>query len=131
MHMDFQRVSSKQKIHMHAPVHFINEDIAPGVKAGGIISHSMKEIEINCLPADLPEFIEVDMAKLELDQSIHLSEVKAPKGVEFVAIAHGEDPSLASIHMPKVAPEPEAEETEAEAEVSEAAATAEEKTEEK
>ena len=67
----------------------------------------MKEIEINCLPTDLPEFIEVDIAKLELDQSIHLSEIKAPKGVEFVAIAHGEDPSLASIHMPKVAPEPE------------------------
>lgn len=101
LHMDFQRVSSKQKLHMHIPFHFINEDKAPGVKEGGVISHSMKEVEIVCLPADLPEYIEIDMANLALNENIHLSEVKAPKGVEFVAIQHGDDPAVASIHMPK------------------------------
>ncbi|MAZ40056.1 MAG: 50S ribosomal protein L25/general stress protein Ctc [Legionellales bacterium] len=135
MHIDFQRVSNKQKLHMHAPIHFINEDIAPGVKAGGIVEHSMKEIEISCLPADLPEYIEVDIATLELDESIHLSQIKAPKGVEFLAITHGEDPSLAAIHMPKAPSEPEVEETDVEAdkaiEASDEASTTEENTEDK
>lgn len=105
LHMDFQRVSSKQKLHMHVPIHFINEELAPGVKEGGVFSHSMKEVEIVCLPADLPEYIEVDMGNLELNQNVHLSDVKAPKGVEFVAIEHDEDPAIASIHMPKVVEE--------------------------
>lgn len=105
LHMDFQRVSSKQKLHMNVPIHFINEEVAPGVKDGGVFSHSMKEVEIVCFPADLPEYIEVDMGALELNENVHLSDVKAPKGVEFVAIEHDENPAIASIHLPKVVEE--------------------------
>ena len=122
MHMDFQRVSNTQKLHMHIPVHFVNEEKAPGVTQGGIIAHSMKELEVVCLPADLPEFLEVDMGAIELNQSVHLSEIKAPKGVEFVAVLHGDDPTLASIHMPKEEIEEEPVVEEAEGEEAEAAA---------
>ncbi len=101
MHMDLQRVSANEKLRLHAPLHFINEDTAPGVKAGGLVAHSQTEIEISCLPKDLPEFIEVDLAELELDASIHLSEIKLPAGVEAVELMHGEghDPSIVSIHL--------------------------------
>jgi len=116
IHMDFLRVSSKQKIHMNVPIHFLNEEESPGVDDGGVVSHSMKEIEVICLPSDLPEYIEVDIGKLNLDESIHLSDIKAPQGVEFVAISHGEDPDIASVHMPKIIEEPTEEEVEEEAE---------------
>lgn len=114
MHMDFQRISANEKLHMRVPIHFLNEEKAPGVKAGGIVSHSMKDIEVSCLPADLPEFIAVDMANVELDGSVHLSEITAPKGVEFVI--HGEDHTVAAIHLPRVVVEEEPVSTEATAE---------------
>lgn len=109
LHMDFQRISMKDKITMQVPLHFMGEDVAPGVKqGGGIISHLETSVEISCLPADLPEFIEVDVSKLELDNSIHLSDIKAGKGVEFVALSHENDLPVVSIHLPRAAKEEEA-----------------------
>lgn len=123
LHVDFQRVSKNVAIHVNVPLHFVNEDDAVGVKQqGGVISHSQTDVEISCLPADLPEFIEVDMTEVELDQIVHLSDLKLPKGVEILALTHGEDHDLpvAAIHTPKkvveeepvaeAAPEGEAEE---------------------
>jgi large subunit ribosomal protein L25 len=97
-HIDFQRVSTTEKIHVKVPFHFINQDVAPGVKlAGGIVAHIHTEADVSCLAKDLPEFIEVDVANLEMGHSIHLSEIKLPKGVEFVQLAHGDDAAVASI----------------------------------
>jgi large subunit ribosomal protein L25 len=97
-HIDFQRVSANEKIHVKVPFHFLNEDSAPGVKlGGGIVAHIMTEAEVSCLPKDLPEFIEVNVGALELGDSVHLSQVNLPKGVEFVALAHGNDAAVAAI----------------------------------
>ena len=97
-HIDFQRVSATEKIHVKVPFHFINADIAPGVKTGGgIVAHIQTEADVSCLAKDLPEFIEVDVAKLEMGHSVHLSQIKLPKGVEFVQLAHGDDAAIASI----------------------------------
>ena len=111
MHADFVRVVAGQKLTAIVPVHFVGEE-AP-VKKGGEISHVLNEIEVTCLPKDLPEFIEVDMSALEIGAIVHLSDLKAPKGVEFVALAHGDDKAVANVHAPRVAPE-EAEEGAAE-----------------
>ncbi|NIO40672.1 MAG: 50S ribosomal protein L25, partial [Burkholderiales bacterium] len=82
LHIDFQRVDAKQKIHMRVPLHFINEDSSPGVKVGGgVVNHVMTEIEVICLPADLPGYLDVDLGALELGDSVHLSEVQLPTGV--------------------------------------------------
>jgi len=110
-HMDFLRVDESQALHVHVPLHFINEDIAPGVKQGGNVSHLMTDIEISCLPKDLPEFIEVDLANLELGNSIHLSEVVLGEGLTILALIHGEthDLPVASINMPRGAQEDEEE----------------------
>lgn len=102
LHLDFQRVSQKEKIHVKVPLHFINADIAPGVKlTGGTVTHILNEVEVSCLPKDLPEFIEVDLAQLASGHSIHLSELKAPGGVEFVDLAHGDDKPVATILAPR------------------------------
>jgi large subunit ribosomal protein L25 len=101
-HIDFQRIDAKKLITMHVPLHFENEATCPGVKAGGNISHLMSDLEIKCLPKDLPEFIEVDLANLELDQVIHLSEIKLPKGVEITIEAKENNASVATVHMPRV-----------------------------
>ncbi|WP_419708578.1 50S ribosomal protein L25/general stress protein Ctc [Pseudomonas sp. NFX224] len=103
MHADFVRVVAGQKLTAIVPVHFINEE-AP-TKKGGEISHVTSEIEVSCLPKDLPEFIEVDLANAAIGSIIHLSDLKAPKGVEFVALAHGDDKAVANVHAPRVAPE--------------------------
>ncbi|MNZ60007.1 50S ribosomal protein L25 [compost metagenome] len=103
MHADFVRVVAGQKLTAIVPVHFINEE-AP-VKKGGEISHVVAEIEVSCEAKDLPEFIEVDLANAEIGTIIHLSDLKAPKGVEFVALAHGDDKAVANVHAPRVAPE--------------------------
>ncbi|MNF96621.1 50S ribosomal protein L25 [compost metagenome] len=107
LHADFVRVVAGQKLTAIVPVHFINEE-AP-VKKGGEISHVVGEIEVSCEGKDLPEFIEVDLANAEIGSIIHLSDLKAPKGVEFVALAHGNDLAVANVHAPKVAPEAAAE----------------------
>jgi large subunit ribosomal protein L25 len=97
-HIDFQRVSATEKIHVKVPFHFINAEIAPGVKTGGgIVAHILTEADVSCLAKDLPEFIEVDLAKLEMGHSIHLSEIKLAKGVSFVQLAHNDDAAIASI----------------------------------
>ena len=97
-HIDFQRVSATEKIHVKVPFHYINADIAPGVKlGGGIVAHILTEAEVSCLPKDLPEFVEVDLASLEMGNSVHLSQVTLAKGVEFVALAHGNDAAVAAI----------------------------------
>ena len=106
MHADFVRVVAGQKLTAIVPVHFVGEE-AP-VKKGGEISHVVAEIEVTCLPKDLPEFIEVDLANAEVGTIIHLSDLKAPKGVEFVALAHGDDKAVANVHAPRVAPEADA-----------------------
>ena len=103
MHADFVRVVAGQKLTAKVPVHFINEE-AP-VKKGGEISHVVNEIEVSCEAKDLPEFIEVDLANAEVGSIVHLSDLKAPKGVEFVALAHGDDKAIANVHAPRVAPE--------------------------
>lgn len=103
-HMDFQRIKAGEKITMSVPLHFLNEDTAPGVKmGGGSISHLATEVEIRCLPKDLPEFIEVDMGAVELDQTIHLSDLKVAKGIELTALGHGDDAAVANIHEIKAA----------------------------
>lgn len=97
-HIDFQRVSATEKIHVKVPFHFVNAEIAPGVKlGGGIVAHINTEADVSCLAKDLPEFVEVDLTNLEMGHSIHLSEIKLPKGVEFVQLAHGNDLAVASI----------------------------------
>lgn len=97
-HIDFQRVSTTEKIHVKVPFHFINADVAPGVKlGGGIVAHIATEADVSCLAKDLPEFIEVDLAGLEMGHSVHLSQIKLPKGVEFVQLAHGNDAAVAAI----------------------------------
>lgn len=109
MHIDFQRVDAKKKIHMKVPLHFINADIAPGVKTGGgIISHVLNELEVSCLPGDLPAHIEVDLAKLDLGHSIHVSDIKLPKGVEIAGHHHASD-AVATVQVPRGAVEAAAE----------------------
>ncbi|MDP2805276.1 MAG: 50S ribosomal protein L25/general stress protein Ctc [Gallionellaceae bacterium] len=101
LHIDFQRVDAKKKIHMKVPLHFINADIAPGVKTGGgIISHVLNELAIACLPADLPKAIEVDLATLNLGHSIHVSDVTLPKGVEIAGHHHASD-AVATVQVPR------------------------------
>jgi large subunit ribosomal protein L25 len=105
MHVDFQRVDATHKIHMKVPLHFINAELAPGVKLqGGIASHTMNDLDVECLPADLPEFIEVDLKDLQAGKSLHVSELAMPKGVTPV-MHRGEDPVVASIVVPRGATE--------------------------
>jgi large subunit ribosomal protein L25 len=102
LHVDFQRVAADKKIHMSVPLHFVNMEISPGVKvAGGIVEYVMKELEISCLPKDLPEFIQVDLASLQAGHSLHLSHVALPSGVEAI-VPKGEDPTVATVVIPKV-----------------------------
>lgn len=115
-HIDFQRVSATEKIHVKVPFHFINAEIAPGVKIGaGVVTHIQTEADVSCLAKDLPEFVEIDLANMEVGQSIHLSEIKLPKGVEFVQLAHGADAAVVNLSKPRVAAAEEAEEVAAEA----------------
>ncbi|MBA3755033.1 MAG: 50S ribosomal protein L25/general stress protein Ctc [Nitrosomonas sp.] len=102
LHVDFQRVDKNKKIHMKVPLHFINAEIAPGVKtAGGIVTHILTEVDISCLPADLPEFISVDLAELTAGHSLHLSDLVLPTGVEVVALAKGDNSPVAAIVIPR------------------------------
>jgi len=110
LHMDFQRVDAKKEVHVNVPLHFMNEDIAPGVKTeGGAISHVVTEVEVVCLPKDIPEFIEVDLGELHMGEIVHLSDLKMPGGVEVLALKQGEehDSAIASIHARKVVEEHE------------------------
>ena len=104
LHMDFFRVSKTTVLQTKVPLHFINEDTCPGVKlGGGIVAHTMTDIEIQCLPKNLPEFIEVDMAEVDLGDIVHISDIVLPEGVESVALNLGADHdlSVATINKPK------------------------------
>lgn len=118
LHADFQRASAGTVLKVNVPVHFLNEATCKGVKMqGGVIHHDAVEIEVSCSPKDLPEFIEVDLADVELDQVIHLADIKAPKGVTFVALAHDSNLPVVSIHKAKGASaEPAADAAEGESE---------------
>lgn len=111
-HADFLRVDKDHEIHVNVPLHFINEDTAPAIKLhGGVANHQINEVEVICLPQNLPEFIEVDLNEVEMDQVVHLSDLKLPKGVKVAALQQGEDHDLpvASIHKPKGAKADDAE----------------------
>lgn len=105
MHLDFLRVDAKQEIVTNVPLHFINEEGSVGVKAGGAIVHNRVDLEIKCLPGNLPEFIEVDMAEIEVGGHVHLSDLAIPAGVEV--LAHGQDLDIASVQATRAAEESE------------------------
>ncbi len=111
MHMDFLRVDADHEITTHVPLHFINEEDCVGVKSGGAIVHNRVDLEIKCLPGDLPEYIEVDMASVNVGGHVHLSNLAIPAGVEV--IAHGQDLDIASVQATRAAAE-ESEESSAE-----------------
>ncbi|MCG7997737.1 MAG: 50S ribosomal protein L25/general stress protein Ctc [Candidatus Thiodiazotropha taylori] len=98
LHVDFQRVQADEKIKLHVPLHFINEATCPGIKSGGQASHVMTDMEISCLPKDLPEFIEIDLGNLELGAVLHASEVTLPEGVDLITHEGNEDPIVVTIH---------------------------------
>jgi len=100
MHMDFQRVSESEKLRVHVPLHFLNQETSVGVKKGGVVNHALVEVEVVCLPRDLPESIDVDMALVDLGGSVHLSDLKLPLGVELVELIQGAEHDLpvAAIH---------------------------------
>ena len=110
MHMDFQRVDASHKLHTKVPVHFLNEEAA--TKGGNTVAHQVTEIEITCLPAALPEFIEIDVAALEVGVTLHLSDVTLPAGVTSVELAKGagHDQAVVTLNAPKGAASEEAEE---------------------
>jgi large subunit ribosomal protein L25 len=91
LHVDFQRVSADEKIRMMVPLHFLNEGSAKGVKTGGVVSRNLTEIEISCLPKDLPEYIEIDLTEMDIGDIVHLSEVRLSEGV---TLAHAPDPDV-------------------------------------
>ena len=102
-HIDLQRIDENKKLSVKIPFHFLNEDVAPGVKLeGGVVSHIMVDVDISCLPKDLPTYIEVDLINLSIGDSIHLSEIKVPEGVELTALSEENDPIITSISKPKV-----------------------------
>ena len=103
LHIDFQRVDATHAIHQKVPLHFINADVAPGVKlSGGVVSHAVNDIDVTCLPQDLPSFIEVDLKDLAGGQSLHVSQLTFPKGVK--PVVHGsDDPVVVAITVKKAA----------------------------
>jgi len=106
MHADFQRVLADQLLRMHVPLHFKGADIAPGVKTGGgIVEHILNQVEVECLPKNLPEFIEVDLTSLEVNESIHLSQLTLPEGVTLMQLKHDNDQAVVAIHLPRAAVE--------------------------
>ena len=101
LHLDFQRVAADEKMHLKVPLHFVGDELSPAVKLGGcMVSHVINEIDVQCLPKDLPEFIKVDLSALEVGQSVHVSQIELPAGVELVQ--HGEgDPVVATALLVK------------------------------
>jgi len=105
MHMDFIRVDPKHVVHVHTPLHFVGEELSPGVKTeNGVVSHIVMEVEMECLPKNIPHFIEVDLSGMHVGDIIHLSDLKLPEGVSVLALKQGEehDTAVASMHARKV-----------------------------
>ena len=104
MHIDFQRVIAGEDVHTNVPLHFVNEEKSAAVKAGGIAEHHVTEIEVTCQPKDLPEFIEVDMAAVEMGQTVHLSDLTLPAGVSSVELAKNDEAHDLAVVTVKPAP---------------------------
>jgi len=103
LHVDFQRIDQNRKIHMRVPLHFANADICPGVKlGGGVVQHIMTDIDISCLPRDLPEYVEIDLKELQLGYSIHINELALPAGVEPISKLKRDNPAVVTVQVPKV-----------------------------
>jgi large subunit ribosomal protein L25 len=103
LHVDFQRVDKNRKIHMKVPLHFINAETCPGVKVGGgVVNHIMNEVDIQCLPDHLPEYIEVNLETLELGHSLHINDIALPQGVEPIPRIKKDNPAVVTVHVPKV-----------------------------
>lgn len=118
MHIDLLRINENEALNMRVPLHFINEDKAIGVKqGGGVISHVITEIEVVCLPKDLPEYLEVDMLEVNLDETVHISDLVMPEGVQIYSLLHGGEDTqpVAAIHEPKASAADDAEDAAAEA----------------
>jgi large subunit ribosomal protein L25 len=110
LHLDLQRVRDDEKIRMQIPLHFVGASTSPGVKTqGGLVSHLLNEVEVSCLPKDLPQYIEVDLSTMSVNDMKRLSDLKLPEGVEIVALAHGRDEAVVSMHHPRGAEEAAAE----------------------
>lgn len=112
LHVDFQRVDQKSKIHVKVPLHFINAESSPGVKtSGGNVSHVLTEVDVSCMPKDLPEFITVDLISLTAGHTLHLSDLIVPEKVEILALAKGDDLPVVTIVIPRAVVSAEAEAT--------------------
>ena len=108
VHVDLQRVIENEKIRIHLPIHFRNANVSPGVKLqGGIVSHMLADVEVTCLPKDLPEFLEVDLVNMNLNETKFLADIPLPSGVVINDLVHGRNRPVVSIHSPR-AEEPEA-----------------------
>ncbi len=107
VHVDFMRVSSEQELRMHIPLHFLNEEHCKGRRAGGVISRLLVDVEVICLPRDLPEHIDVDLTELDVGEAIHLSDLVLPEGVKIAALAHEpvQDSQVVAVHHPQKAEE--------------------------
>lgn len=110
LHVDLQRVVADQEVRVHVPLHFLNEKTAPGIKeAGGVVSHHLIEVEVECLPKDLPEYIEVDCGAMDIGDAFHLTDLKLPEGVAIVELLHGDveehDQPVVSVHHARVTSE--------------------------
>jgi large subunit ribosomal protein L25 len=102
MHLDFQRIREDEEITLSVPIHFLNEANAKGVKEqGGVVDHLLSEVEVECLPRYLPEYLEIDVTELELNQIYHLSDIKLPEGVSLVALKHGRDEPVVGVNPPR------------------------------
>jgi len=102
VHVDFQRVVADEEITMTVPIHFVGEAVAVGVKEqGGVIEHALTDVEISCLPANLPEYLELDVSALQLNEILHLSDIKYPEGVTSTQLAHEHDSPVVAIHPPR------------------------------
>jgi large subunit ribosomal protein L25 len=128
MHMDFVRIDPKHVVHVHTPLHFVGEEESPGIKTeGGVVSHVMMEVEMECLPKNIPQHIEVDLSGMHVGDIIHLSDLNLPEGVEVLALKQGEehDSAVVTMHARKVAVEAEEGEEAAEGEAGEEGAASE------
>jgi len=106
VHLDLLRVNAKDKITLSVPLHFKGETLAPGVKeSGGVLARLLSNVEVRCLPDALPEYLEIDVSHLGLDESLHLSQIPLPEGIELTALSHEDDRPVVSIHMPRAVEE--------------------------
>ena len=109
LHMDLLRVRADQLLRMSVPLHFQGGEVCPGVKVGGgVVEHHVNAVEVECLPKDLPQYIEVDLSALNVNESVHLSQLPLPEGVSLTELKHGTDRSVAAVHLPRAAVEAEA-----------------------